>query len=144
MPASGSTACSPSRSGTQRRRLLFLARDRVGKKPLFYARADGQFVFASELQALLQHPGVRVAEELDPAALDEYLTYGYIPAPGTAFRNVFKLPPAHLLTLELPAREEGGVGAVDPRVEPYWRLEYTPKLDLDEDEDEAAEACWRS
>ena len=123
----------------QRRRLLFLARDRVGKKPLFYARADGQFVFASELQALLQHPGVRSGRELDPAAIDEYLTYGYIPAPGTAFRNVFKLPPAHFLTLELPEEdEEGGVGAVDPKVEPYWRLEYTPKLDLDEDE--AAEA----
>ena len=125
----------------QKRRLLFLARDRVGKKPLFYARADGQFVFASELQALLQHPGVRSGRELDPAALDEYLTYGYIPAPGTAFRNVFKLPPAHFLTLELPGpEEEGGVGAVDPKVEPYWRLEHTPKLDLDEDEDEAAEA----
>jgi len=125
----------------QKRRLLFLARDRIGKKPLFYARADGQFVFASELQALLQHPGVRSGRELDPAALDEYLTYGYIPAPGTAFRNVFKLPPAHFLTLELPEpEEEGGVGAVDPKVEPYWRLEYTPKLDLDEDEDEAAEA----
>src|SRR5271157_3840504 len=64
----------------QKRRLLFLARDRVGKKPLFYARADGQFVFASELQALLQHPGVRSGRELDPAALNEYLTYGYIPA----------------------------------------------------------------
>ncbi|MGA2706441.1 MAG: asparagine synthase (glutamine-hydrolyzing) [Isosphaeraceae bacterium] len=116
----------------QKRRLLFLARDRVGKKPLFYARADGQFVFASELQALLQHPGVRCGREPDPAALDEYLTYGYIPAPGTAFRNVFKLPPAHFLTLELP--EEEGVGAAEPKVEPYWRLEYTPKLDLDEDE----------
>ena len=122
----------------QKRRLLFLARDRIGKKPLFYARADGQFVFASELQALLQHPGVRSGRELDPAALDEYLTYGYIPAPGTAFRNVFKLPPGHFLTLDLP-EEEGGVGAVEPRVEPYWRLEYTPKLDLDEDENEAAE-----
>jgi asparagine synthase (glutamine-hydrolysing) len=113
----------------QRRRLLFLARDRVGKKPLFYAQADSQFVFASELQALLQHP--RVRRELDPAALDEYLTYGYIPAPRTAFRNVFKLPPAHFLTLELP---EEAVGTTDPKVDSYWRLEYTPKLDLDEDE----------
>ena len=76
-----------------------------------------------------QHPGVR--RELDPAALDEYLTYGYIPAPRTAFRNVFKLPPAHFLTLELP---EQGVGTADPKVEPYWRLDYTPKLELDEDE----------
>ncbi|HEV3167714.1 MAG TPA: asparagine synthetase B, partial [Isosphaeraceae bacterium] len=60
-----------------RRRTLFLARDRVGKKPLFYTVAGGQFVFASELQALLQHPGI--CRELDPTALDDYLTYGYIP-----------------------------------------------------------------
>jgi asparagine synthase (glutamine-hydrolysing) len=113
----------------QRRRRLFLARDRVGKKPLFYAQANGQFVFASELQALLQHPGVR--REPDPAALDEYLTYGYIPAPRTAFRSVFKLPPAHFLTLELP---EEGTGTAETRVECYWRLRYTPKLDLSEDE----------
>ena len=81
MPARGCAACSPSRSGTQRRRRLFLARDRLGKKPLVLcAGRRGQFVFASELQALLQHPGVRSGRELDPAALDEYLTYGYIPA----------------------------------------------------------------
>jgi asparagine synthase (glutamine-hydrolysing) len=112
-----------------RRRLLLLARDRVGKKPLLYTRADGQFVFASELQALLQHP--RVRRELDPAALDEYLTYGYIPAPRTAFRDVLKLPPAHFLTLALP---EEGAESADPQVESYWRLQYSPKLDLDEDE----------
>ena len=113
----------------RRRRTLLLARDRVGKKPLFYAEAGGQFVFASELQALLEHP--HICREPDPAALDDYLTYGYIPAPRTAFRGVFKLPPAHILTLQVP---EDGAGAAIPRVEPYWRLEYTPKLDLDEQE----------
>jgi asparagine synthase (glutamine-hydrolysing) len=111
------------------RRTLLLARDRVGKKPLFYAEAGGQFVFASELQALLEHP--HICREPDPVALDDYLTYGYIPAPRTAFRGVFKLPPAHTLTLQVP---KDGAGAAIPRVEPYWRLEYTPKLDLDEQE----------
>jgi asparagine synthase (glutamine-hydrolysing) len=112
----------------QRQRRLFLARDRVGKKPLFYTRSDGQFVFASELQALLLHPGVR--RELDPAAVDDYLTYGYIPAPGTAFQGVFKLPPAHFLTLDVP---EDDPGVADERVERYWSLDYTPKLELDEE-----------
>ncbi len=112
-----------------RRRALFLARDRVGKKPIFYAEAGGQFVFASELQALLEHPGVR--RDADPQAVDEYLTYGYIPAPRTAFAGVYKLPPAHRLTLEVD-------GTGGPRVERYWQLEYGPKLGVGEEE--AAEA----
>jgi asparagine synthase (glutamine-hydrolysing) len=111
------------------RRTLFLARDRVGKKPLFYAVAGGQFVFASELQALVQHPSV--SREVDPAALDDYLTYGYIPAPGTVFRGVSKLPPAHRLTLRLA---KGGANPADIRVERYWRLAYAPKLKLTEEE----------
>ncbi|HJT79238.1 MAG TPA: asparagine synthase (glutamine-hydrolyzing), partial [Gemmataceae bacterium] len=112
-----------------RRQALFLARDRVGKKPLFYAEADGQLVFASEVQALLEHPGVR--READPRAVEDYLTYGYVPAPRSAFQGIRKLPPAHHLTLEVG----GGTG---PRVERYWHLEYGPKLDLGEGE--AAEA----
>src|SRR5262249_33213679 len=64
---------------TERR--LFLARDRVGKKPLFYTEAGGQFLFASEFQALVQHPAV--SRDLDPTAVDDFLTYGYIPAPRT-------------------------------------------------------------
>jgi asparagine synthase (glutamine-hydrolysing) len=103
-------------------RTLFLARDRVGKKPLFYCRAGGQFVFASELQALLEHPDLR--REPDLESLDDYLTYGYVPAPRTAFRNVWKLPPACRLTLRLPDGE--------PRVERYWRLDYRPKNRLSE------------
>ena len=82
-----------------RRRRFILARDRVGKKPLFYAEVDGQWVFASELQALLRHPAL--LREVDWAALDDYLTYGYVPAPKTIFRGVHKLPPAHWLTVRL-------------------------------------------
>src|SRR5215470_6506655 len=58
------------------RQTLVLARDRIGKKPLFYAEVDGQWVFASELQALLRHPGI--IRDVDVAALDHYLTYGYV------------------------------------------------------------------
>src|SRR4051812_15566278 len=66
-----------------KQRALLLARDRVGKKPLFYTVAGRQLIFASELQALVQHPDV--SREPSLTAIDDYLTYGYIPAPRTAF-----------------------------------------------------------
>jgi asparagine synthase (glutamine-hydrolysing) len=79
-------------------RALFLARDRLGIKPLFYAALpDGRFLFASELKAILAHGAV--ARELDPEGLDRYLTFMYVPAPGTIARGVRKLPPGHTLTL---------------------------------------------
>jgi asparagine synthase (glutamine-hydrolysing) len=107
---------------------LLLARDRVGKKPLFYAEVDGQWVFASELQALLRHPGL--AREVDWGALDDYLTYGYVPAPKTVFRGVHKLPPASYLTLKL--RPAGGGPEI--HIERYWRLAYEPKVRLGEED----------
>src|SRR5262249_21126661 len=107
-----------------RARVLFLARDRVGKKPLFYALVGGHFAFASELHALLRHPGL--ARDIDATALDDYLTFGYIPAPRTIFKNVWKLPPAHHLTLDLSKPNP------QPRVVRYWRLDYGPKLSVDE------------
>ena len=72
---------------------LTLARDRLGKKPLFYRLEDRRLLFASEIKALLQVPGV--PRELSPQALDEYLTYQYIPHPHTIFSGISKLPPAH-------------------------------------------------
>ena len=71
------TACSRSRSGTRRRRRLVLARDRVGKKPLFYAERDGTLSFASELNALMQDP--EIPRDVDLEALDRYLAYRYVP-----------------------------------------------------------------
>jgi asparagine synthase (glutamine-hydrolysing) len=109
----------------QRAQTLFLARDRVGKKPLFYADVEGQWTFASELQALLQHP--RLSREVDWTALDDYLTYGYVPAPKTAFKGIWKLPPAHFLTLRIG---KGSRAAV--HTERYWHLEYEPKLKIGE------------
>jgi asparagine synthase (glutamine-hydrolysing) len=114
----------------RRRRRLFLARDRMGKKPLFYTQVNNSFLFASELQGLLAHP--HVPREVDFTAIDTYLSWGYIPAPKTAFCNIYKLPPAHGLTLELtPTGFRIQIGR-------YWTLTYLPKLPIGEEE--AAEA----
>src|SRR6185503_7212320 len=80
-----------------RQRTLFLARDRVGIKPLYYALTDRSLVFGSELRALLAHPGIE--RRLDLAAIDEYLTFEYVPAPRTILSQVRKLPAGHHLTL---------------------------------------------
>src|SRR5919202_6785202 len=80
-----------------RREELFLARDRVGKKPLLYARAGGAFVFGSEFSALLVHPAV--GREVDREAVHHYLSFMCVPAPLTAYRDVRKLEPGHSLTL---------------------------------------------
>ena len=78
-----------------RRREVFLARDRVGKKPLYYASTPERFWFASEPKSILQDPGVNV--EMDPQAIDAYMTFSYVPAPMTGFRHIHKLPGGHSL-----------------------------------------------
>lgn len=98
------------------RRRLFLARDRFGKKPLYYTVRPGFFGFASELSALLRHPAV--AREIDDKALQKYFAYGFIPAPGSLYRNVAKLPGGHSLTYDLAS------GAV--AVAEYWRFRIEP------------------
>lgn len=102
------------------RRRLFLARDRVGKKPLFYAETAGRLSFASEIQGLLADP--RVPRDVSHEALDDYLALGYIPAPATAFLGIFKLPPAHTLTAGF-----GHDGRVRVQTERYWSLDYATK-----------------
>lgn len=98
---------------------LFIARDRIGKKPLFYAQTDdGEFVFGSELKTLLVHGGVK--READLAALDAYLSFGYVPEEFCILNGVKKLPPGHSLTYR-----EGRV-----EVREYWDIELTP-LDAD-------------
>ena len=110
-----------------KRSTLFLARDRAGKKPLYYTHASGRFLFASELQALVEDPDV--SREIDIVSLDDYLTYGYVPAPRTIFEGVHKLPPAHTLLLQL--RDNA---APHITVQRYWQLEYAPKLELSEED----------
>ncbi len=77
---------------------LFLARDRVGKKPMHYTQVGGAFVFGSEIKSLLQFPGLR--REFNPQAISDYLSFGYVPDPLTAFRGIHKLPPGHTLTFQ--------------------------------------------
>jgi asparagine synthase (glutamine-hydrolysing) len=80
------------------RETLFLARDRLGVKPLYYAQLrDGPWIFGSELKALLVHPGLR--REINPMAVEDYFAYGYVPEPRTIFKEVLKLPPGSTLTL---------------------------------------------
>src|SRR5262245_4668102 len=107
---------------------MFLARDRVGKKPLFYAQTHGQFVFASELQALVQPTCLR-STSFDLGAIDDYLSFGYIPAPRTAFEGIQKLPPSHYLTLTV-----AGDGTAAIETKRYWQLRFTPKLNMSEEE----------
>ena len=77
-----------------RQRRLVLARDRLGKKPLFYRAECGRLAFASELKSLLEIPGL--PREVDPSAIDDFLTYQYVPHPKTILRGFAKLPPGHL------------------------------------------------
>lgn len=77
---------------------LFLARDRVGIKPLYYYIDDKRLIFGSELKVILEHPGI--PKDLDFGALDNFLTFEYIPAPLTIFKNVKKLSQAHTLSIE--------------------------------------------
>lgn len=76
---------------------LFACRDRAGVKPLFYYYANGLFLFASELKALMQHP--EFIKEINVDAAAAYMQYGYVPAPHCIFNNAFKLKPGHFLTL---------------------------------------------
>jgi asparagine synthase (glutamine-hydrolysing) len=80
------------------RRRLFAARDRLGKKPLFYHQSEGRLVFASEMKAILGYG--EIDREVDPVALDDFLSTGCIAAPRTILRAVRKLPPAHYLLFE--------------------------------------------
>jgi asparagine synthase (glutamine-hydrolysing) len=93
-----------------RRRRLFIARDRLGKKPLYYWQGAGTFVFASEIKALLAHPAV--PRELDWAALHHYMAFGYTPGDRSIFAGIHKLPAGHTATLE------GGVLTLRR----YWTL----------------------
>jgi asparagine synthase (glutamine-hydrolysing) len=102
---------------------LFLARDRVGKKPLLYSLLpDGGIVFGSEFTALLEHPGV--SREVDHDAIDSYISYLCVPAPMTAFKQIRKLEPGHWLRWK------------DGKIETkrYWLPDFTKKIKIGEQE----------
>ncbi len=92
---------------------LFMARDRLGKKPLVYFCQNGHFGFASEIKALLQVPGIE--KKVNGNAIHHYLTYQYVPSPETIFEGMKKLPPAHYLLYDR-------LGNL--KIERYWRLNF--------------------
>ncbi len=106
-------------------RQVFLARDHLGIKPLYYAKLGQQFVFASEIKSLLRHP--ECPREVDEEALAELFTFRYVPSPKTLFKGIKKLPPAHLIV----ASPKG------LRLERYW--DWVPKPCTETDERELTE-----
>jgi asparagine synthase (glutamine-hydrolysing) len=100
----------------RRQRRLILARDRLGKKPLYYAPTAAAFMFGSEIKALFAWPGLARAADL--ASIDRYLTLQYVPAPDTAFCGVKRLPPAHYLVVDADADGRWR----EPEPVRYWRL----------------------
>jgi asparagine synthase (glutamine-hydrolysing) len=105
-----------------RQRTLLLARDRVGKKPLFYAADGKRILFGSELKALLAADGF--PRDIDHQALCDYFSFGYIPAPKTIYRSVKKLLPGHYLVASAKAL----------RIVPYWDLSFGRVEDRTEEE----------
>ena len=106
-----------------REKTLFLARDRVGKKPLLYShQPNGSIIFGSEFRALLAHPDV--SREVEPRAIDNYLSFLCVPAPMTAFRSIRKLEPGHWLRWK--------DGKVETRR--YWLPDFSKKIKISEAE----------
>jgi len=99
---------------------LFLARDRVGKKPVLYAQVNGKLVFGSEFSALLLHPDI--GRDVDSEAIHHYLSFMCVPAPLTAYRAIKKLEPGHSLTWK-----KGEI-----KIEQYWQPDFSKKINISE------------
>ena len=99
------------------RQSLFMARDHVGVKPMFYSLLpNGLFVFGSELKSIMTFP--ELSRELNPRAVEDYFAFGYVPEPKTIFNNAFKLSPGHCITLR--------VGDTQVNARRYWDLPFSP------------------
>ena len=104
---------------------LFMARDRLGIKPLYYSiLPDGNLIFGSELKSLMIHPGL--GRNIDPHAVEDYFAYGYVPEPKTIFQNTFKLSPGHSLTIKR--------GELIPQQREYWDVPFILHPVMDEAE----------
>ncbi len=103
-----------------KKKLLLLARDRLGKKPLYYTRVGDKFLFASEIKSLLQYPELK--REVDKQALDYYISLHYVPGPLTLFKGIKKLLPGHIAIYNKNKLH----------VKKYWDLEFQPNDKSDE------------
>jgi asparagine synthase (glutamine-hydrolysing) len=109
----------------KRQQTFFLARDRVGEKPVYYSELpDGTLIFGSELKSLLLHPAA--PRQLDPQAIEDYFAYGYVPDPKSIYSGIRKLPPGHSLTWRR--------GAPTPAPRPYWDVAFRVQPPHDERE----------
>ncbi|MBU0951929.1 MAG: asparagine synthase (glutamine-hydrolyzing) [Elusimicrobia bacterium] len=102
-----------------RKKQIFIARDRIGKKPLFYTVAGNSLVFASEMKSILAH--LKSTPEIDLSAIHLFLTYQYIPGPGTIFKTIKRLQPASTLLCKL----DGQI-----KIEQYWNIDFRKKTQL--------------
>ena len=102
---------------------LILARDRAGKKPLYYLRNQESLYFVSELKALKVVDGLRF--QLDYDSIYQYLTFGYIPAPKTIYKDVLKVPAGHYITFD---------HSLSPKIEPYWNIVWEKKRQISFDD----------
>jgi asparagine synthase (glutamine-hydrolysing) len=103
----------------ERRQHLTLARDRAGKKPMFFYRDDRRLAFASEIKAFFAHPGITIEPNRD--AMPYYFIYGYVPPPATLYQHVFQLEPGTVMTIEADGRVAS---------RRYWHLEYPKAQDV--------------
>jgi len=111
----------------RKQQTLFLARDRLGIKPIFYALLpNGMFLFGSELKSLLSNQ--QLSREIDPRAVEDYFAYGYIPEPKTIFSQASKLAPGYSLTIR--------IGQPVPAPKQYWDLSFANVLQINEQEAE--------
>jgi asparagine synthase (glutamine-hydrolysing) len=116
-----------------RKQRLFIARDRLGEKPLHYGVFDGTFIFGSEIKGILTHP--KAKRELDSLAMQKYLSLEYVPSPHSIFKGISKLPPAHYMVVE------GG----QIKIERYWLPDIkTEKISEGEAQEELVRLLKRS
>lgn len=101
---------------------LFMARDRIGKKPLYYYNDGQQFIFGSEIKAILAHPAAK--KDINPEAVYDFFAYQYIPDPKTIFKNIHKLKPGHTLYLSEHTQS----------IKPYWDLSFAKTQNRSETE----------
>src|SRR5450755_1702384 len=107
------------------RQTLFLARDRLGVKPMFYAQTQGgAVIFGSELKSLMEHPGL--TRSIDPTAIEDYFALGYIPDPKCIFEGTHKLMPGHTLAIKVGARNL-------PSQREYWDVNFAPDSSITEE-----------
>ena len=108
----------------RRKKRLLLARDRIGKKPLFYQRTPQQILFGSELKALAECKDFQ--RDISPGAIDQFLTYQYVPHPQTIYAGSNKVPPGHYVCWE-----QASSGVVNFRIKRYWDVDLSVEEEMD-------------